>query len=33
MNPKKRIGLTFAVGVLTGVVAFAQARAEAKVAE
>lgn len=30
MNPKKRISLTFAVGVLTGFVAFAQARAEAK---
>lgn len=30
MNPKKRIALTFAVGVLTGVVAFAQARSEAK---
>jgi len=30
MNPKKRIGLTFAIGVLTGLVAVAQARAEAK---
>lgn len=30
MNPKKRIGITFAVGVLTGIVAFAQARAESK---
>ena len=30
MNPRKRIAITFGVGVLTGIVAFLQARQESK---